>query len=476
MTRPQFDQIKADIMRPESRGDYDALWNYQNRPGGDFEQIKITDMTVDEALHFSSSKGSNYGNYVQSELNKIKPGSGVFATPMGAFQVVGRTLKDAKRGLGLSGDEKMTPAMQDLIGQYIYNTQGTKAWAGYKGPAYGPKKDRTMTQPVPEQPTEQPGIMGLISKGLQNKDLMNRLALGFNSMRLDPDPNLAAGIRESMSDRRELAANSSSKNATVAHLRKIGETEPYALELADAVETGGLGAKAALTSYYQSKMAGQTAQRTDVYKVPEGSVTVSSKKNGETEYRLNGRLVTDPGEIQRLMGQANVFEVDQAGSIQGAKTTAEKTAIRNEATRTALYKAKGAANSSRTVIANMMQNQAGMESALGVINGSMDINNVMVSEEARNFITFHEQLQGQIFMTAFQALKGGGSITEVETRAATAAMNRMSRQISKEDYIAALQEFRAAVMTGIQLLEADLADRPIELNEEPIQYQFPDLG
>ena len=474
MTRPNFDQIKPDIFRGESRGDYDALWNYQNRPGGDFENIKITDMTVDEALHFSSSAGSNYGNYVRSSLNKIKPGSGRYATPMGAFQVVGSTLKMAKKGLGLSGGEKMTPALQDLIGKYIYDVQGTDAWAGYRGPRYGPKKDRNMMQPDPP-PAEKPGIMGLISKGLQNKDLMNRLALGFNTMRLEPDDNLGAAIREKMADRREMAVNTTSKNATVAHLRKIGATDPYALELADAVETGGITAKAALTAYYQTKMSGQNTQRSDVYKVPEGTVTVSNKKNGETEYRLNGRLITDQSEIENIMSQANLFEVAQAGNIQGAKTTAEKTAIRNEANRKALYNAKGAANASRTVIENMMKNQDGMDAALGVINGSLDINNPLVGEEARNFITFHEQLQGQIFMTAFQALKGGGSITEVETRAATAAMNRMSRAITKTDYIEALKEFRAAVMTGIQLLEADLADMPIELNEEPIQYEFPDL-
>ena len=56
VVRPDFDFIKKDIFRGESGGDYDALFNYQNRPGGDFENIKITDMTVDEALHFSSSE------------------------------------------------------------------------------------------------------------------------------------------------------------------------------------------------------------------------------------------------------------------------------------------------------------------------------------------------------------------------------------------------------------------------------------
>jgi len=318
MTRPKFDQIKADIMRPESRGDYDALWNYQNRPGGDFEQIKITDMTVDEALHFSSSKGSNYGNYVRSELNKIKPGSGVYATPMGGFQVVGRTLKDAKRGLGLSGGEKMTPVLQDLIGKYIYDTQGTKAWQGYKGPAYGPKKDRNMMQPEPEQPTQQPGIMGLISKGLQNGDLMDRLALGFNTMRLEPDANLAAGIRESMSARREMAASAGSANRTVDMLRQMkgpdGKPIPSAMQAADLIEGGGPPA-AILQSFYQSQNKASTGLANRDY--PNG-LSVVTQNDGTKKYMLNGVQITDPVKIQAAIQDTIRFDAELAGSNRQA--------------------------------------------------------------------------------------------------------------------------------------------------------------
>lgn len=451
MTRPNFDQIKPDIFRGESRGDYDALWNYQNRPGGDFENIKITDMTVDEALHFSSSAGSNYGNYVRSSLNKIKPGSGRYATPMGAYQVVGNTLKMAKKGLGLSGGEKMTPALQDLIGKYIYDVQGTDAWAGYQGPRYGPKKDRNMMQPDPP-PAEQPGIMGLISKGLQNKDLMNRLALGFNTMRLNPDPNLAAGIRESMSDRRERTATAGGKNATVAHLRKIGATDPYALELADAVETGGISPKAALTTYYQTKMSGQNTQRSDVYKVPEGTVTVSSKKNGETEYRLNGRLITDPTEIEDIMSQANLFEVAQAADIQGAKTEAQKEAENLVTARKSYRTAVELENTSVEIIDRILNNAQGLIDGIGpfvggVQPGSGPFRNL--SKEAQDFILNHTQLMGTVFTSVFEALKGGGSITENETNQAKQAAARMNTASSPAVYIEALREYRQRLANAI---------------------------
>lgn len=479
VVRPDFDFIKQDIFRGESGGDYDALWNYQNRPGGDFENIKITDMTVDEALHFASPQGQGYGYYVKNEVNKIKPGEGVYASPMGAYQVVGNTLKMAKKGLGLSGDEKMTPALQDLIGKYIYDVQGTDAWAGYRGPRHGPKpkgyEGAYMMEPDPQKSEKtQSGIMGLIQaggravkKGLQDPDLMNRLALGFNTMRLDPDPNIAAAIRESMSDRREMAASAGSKNATVAHLRKIGATDPYALELADAVETGGITAKAALTAYYQTKMSGQNTQRSDVYKVPQGTVTVSSKKNGETEYRLNGRLITDPSEIENIMSQANLFEVSQAGDIQEAKTQAGEDVKTNISLRERKNNLITVLSEAQTVVNNIMSNPAMLADGLGAFNGNKA--ETLLTAQGKTMRGYHRMLQGILFKSAFEALKGGGQITENETRQAKDAAARMTLLLSPEDYMKAVQEFLTATRAGIGKIQARMDGEDLTI-PEPIDF------
>ena len=121
-----WDAIKSGIFAGESGGDYNALFNYSNRDGKPFAGTDLTRMTVDQALAFADPKGP-YAQYVKSNVGRV-------ATPMGAYQVVGSTLKDAKQGLGLTGQEQMTPELQDKIGQWIYGKQGTGAWAGYKGP------------------------------------------------------------------------------------------------------------------------------------------------------------------------------------------------------------------------------------------------------------------------------------------------------------------------------------------------------
>lgn len=91
----------------ESGGDYGALLGFTNRPGRKFDEVNITDMTINELLEFSDGSGV-YGAYTKKQLGKV-------ATPMGRYQIVGSTLKRLKNKLGLTGEEKFTPEMQDKL-------------------------------------------------------------------------------------------------------------------------------------------------------------------------------------------------------------------------------------------------------------------------------------------------------------------------------------------------------------------------
>lgn len=123
---PNWEQIRNGIFVGESGGDFNALFGFTNRKGGRFSRIKLTEMTVDQAIEFSRPDGE-YGQWVKSRIGKV-------STPMGAYQIVGKTLREVKRGFGLQGDEMMTPELQERMGQWIYRQQGTGAWEGYKGP------------------------------------------------------------------------------------------------------------------------------------------------------------------------------------------------------------------------------------------------------------------------------------------------------------------------------------------------------
>lgn len=144
-----WDQIRNGIFAGESGGDYNALFGYSNRDGGAFSGVRLTDMTVDQALNFANPSGP-YGQHVKGQIGRV-------ATPMGAYQVVGTTLRAAKDGLGLTGSEILTPELQDRIGQWIYANQGAGAWEGYRGPrddlpsTYAPQATNALAQPLPQE-------------------------------------------------------------------------------------------------------------------------------------------------------------------------------------------------------------------------------------------------------------------------------------------------------------------------------------
>jgi hypothetical protein len=241
--------LKSKVFPGESGGDYNALFGYSNRPGKMFEGVNLTDMTVDEALEFASPSGP-YGQWVKGQIGRV-------ATPMGAFQVVGSTLRAAKAGLGLTGKERMDRATQDRIGQWIYQTQGPGAWEAWgRGGSAPALSARVSTQGGQQMAIMEQQPAGLLDAlGIQRRDptaqgetalpfyqrptfgnTMDNVMLALNSMTLRPDPNLAASVGQ----RRESRASAEATNRTAAWLRSIGRDD-----LADAMTSGALDPKTA---------------------------------------------------------------------------------------------------------------------------------------------------------------------------------------------------------------------------------------
>jgi hypothetical protein len=65
-----------------------------------------------------------------------------------------------------------------------------------------------------------------------------------------------------------------------------------------------------------------------------------------------------------------------------------------------------------------------------------------------------DQLGGQAFLQAFESLKGGGTITEIEGLKAEKAIARLSTAVKKEQYVEALNDLKAVVNSGIAGLKA----------------------
>ncbi len=82
----------------------------------------------------------------------------------------------------------------------------------------------------------------------------------------------------------------------------------------------------------------------------------------------------------------------------------------------------------------------GMSSMLPVIPGSA----------ASDFRAVLDQIKGQAFLQAFESLKGGGQITEVEGQKATQAIARLDTAQSEEEFLRSLQDLRDVVGAGLE--------------------------
>lgn len=70
--------------------------------------------------------------------------------------------------------------------------------------------------------------------------------------------------------------------------------------------------------------------------------------------------------------------------------------------------------------------------------------------DASDFQSYQDQIEGAAFLSAFEALKGGGAISEKEGAKATAAKLRMKLAQSEGEYVKAAREFQDVVRTGVE--------------------------
>jgi hypothetical protein len=348
MNPQEWSRIQQGIFAGESGGDYGALFGYQNRPNGRFSGVDLTKMTVDQALDFANPRGP-YAQYVKGEVGRV-------ATPMGAYQIVGTTLRAAKEGLGLRGDEVLTPALQDKLGQWIYKAQGTGAWEGYKPMTSAQATAaRTSTKgPQMMQQKEQQPRGFLEGFGVQRrdetaggetaqpfyqrdsfKDTAAILAQGFGRLGI-------MGMEEIADDIAKQRTEIKAKNKTVEFLRKSGRAD-----LADAVANNVLGARdAASLMFAKPEESGQVVSAATLRKMYPGSeiaeglynikkdgtvnkvggapqVVVNSGDKGNNKFaELDAKTLVDVAaagmQAQRSVGQINRLESLLEGVPTGA--------------------------------------------------------------------------------------------------------------------------------------------------------------
>lgn len=102
-------------------------------------------------------------------------------------------------------------------------------------------------------------------------------------------------------------------------------------------------------------------------------------------------------------------------------------------------------------------NHPSLGDAVGVIDSKLP--DLVAGQGVVDFRTRAAQLEGKAFLEAFESLKGGGQITQIEGEKATAAIGRLSQAQSESAYREALLELRG-ILSNAQQRAVDLQNAP----------------
>ena len=360
------------------------------------------------------------------------------------------------------------------------------------------------------------GILGNFFK----PENMDRLALGFNQLRMRPDAGLATSIQNRQALRQQqmgrdaameffqgkpgadayiaalgaggdgpgliqsfiTAQNAAARNnvgkvdrnSSIAFLRKKeaeGDTE--AGRIADMIEAGG-SASQLLGIYYQGEVSGKAVQNTKEFGRGLSKVTL---KNNTVKYYNNGVEIKDPVAIGEAIAAEKAFDNEQAGAKKRAEAEGSGAGKQMADINAAIRGVKERFDATLPLIQELIKH-TGMEAATGSIGGLKPITAFQAGNPAKEFITKYNQLAGKIFLSAFEGLKGGGQITELEGQKAQEAASNISRQLdppalknAMRSYIESLQAAHTRLINQRTEMLNNSAPTPID----PARIQFPDL-
>ncbi len=429
--------IRNGIFAGESGGDYNALFGYSNRPGGAFAGTNLTDMTVDQALAFSDPSGP-YGQHVKGQIGRV-------ATPMGAYQVVGTTLRTAKQGLGLTGSERMTPELQDQIGQWIYKTQGTGAWEGYRGPQAGGGQgapqinamDIGTLAEIAGSPYATPGqrtvVQALMQQQMQGMDPSYQMGLEKQRLELEAMSNPKPGFRMTTPEEAQAYGGPGQIGPDNRYYPAGGENggTPAAFEALKLRATAA-GLQEGTPEYEQFMLTGGDGigeSRPAAFEALRQQALAAGLQEGSPDYQ----------KFMLTKGAGDAAAAKAVGEQQGAATAAAPAEI-------------AAADETLGYITEV-RSHVGLDRGTGMSS----IFNDIPGTKGYDFKNRVSQLASGAFLTAIDQLRGMGSLSNAEGQTATSAITRLDTATSKEEFLAAMADYERIVKMGRDRAQARLA-------------------
>ena len=229
------------------------------------------------------------------------------------------------------------------------------------------------------------------------------------------------------------------------------------------------GPKAAISLYVDQQRGGGASGVQSSSMLRDQSGVLLTMRDGSIQVKTAGGETLSGQAAMDFVNKSNEAAAEYAATVAGAKVTGQNLAQAETGGAAAAATAGGASSGKiqgeararvaghRAVADNTISlidellNDPDLAGSTGPIQGRLP----NVSGGAIRVQTKLDQLQGKAFLEAYNILKGGGQITEVEGTKAEKAMVRLNTAQKDEDFVAALNDFKDAVTLGIQKLEAD---------------------
>ena len=163
----------------------------------------------------------------------------------------------------------------------------------------------------------------------------------------------------------------------------------------------------------------------------------------------NQRRDADPAFQQRMAQAKVVGEAIAKGDVAAQQALPQIISRAEEGVRL-IDELVGKRNSKGQLIEGSKPHK-GFESAVGqnLMLGA-PYWKVASGTDAGDFAARFDQIKGASFLEAFQALKGGGAITEKEGQKGTDAINRMSLSQSENEFIRAAMDLQDVIRKGVE--------------------------
>ena len=181
-----------------------------------------------------------------------------------------------------------------------------------------------------QQKEEQMGLLARLGKGIQNlrsdPERMARLQMGFNTMRLNPDPNIAANAANTIKMAQQKRQLNTDATATIKRFGKLAATDPLAAKVHQSMIADPANYMEYLKTY-----AAQTMKQRNVSRQISGSQLMqldpTSKYKPNAMYTLtegpDGTKITEIGEVtDKTVSQKTGAQLNQEQGVNAFDPTA----------------------------------------------------------------------------------------------------------------------------------------------------------